>query len=107
LKKLFLILTSLVCFVSASADSKWKEEVDAIDRQIEDLKELQRGYEGRALSHENQAELLQFKQGELPNARRQWMLADENRVIAEKIQQDIDDLEKKKQQILEKHSGEK
>ncbi len=85
---------------AASPPSSWQTEAESIDQQIEELKELKRGYEGRALSHENQAEQLQFIQGELSEAKRHWRIAEDNRAVAKKIQQDIDELERRKAELL-------
>jgi len=82
----------------------WKQQVGGIDEQIQQLEEMKRGYEGRALRHENLAQRLQFQQDELLTARRHWQLAKENREIAEKVQVQIDQLQQKKKSIFEKHN---
>jgi len=38
------------------------------------------------------------------SAKRHWRLADENRQIAEKLQSDIDQLQKKKEALLRNHN---
>ncbi len=105
--KRVLIVTVLLCifscsFVFAKAAS-WKQEVMQIDQQIKDLEELKRGYEAKALRLENQAERLQFKNSEYIIAKRYWELADENRQIAKRIQNDIDTLKEKKQELINAH----
>lgn len=90
---------------AAAPSSSWQTEVESIDRQIQELKELKRGYEGRALSNENQAEQLQFIQGELSNAKRYWKIAEDNRAIARKIQEDIEELEKRKAELLKENAA--
>lgn len=77
--------------------------MQSIDKEIQELTEMKRGYEARALRHEDQAQRLQFRQNEHLEARKHLQLADANREIAKKIQQDIDDLQAKKQAILRKH----
>jgi len=102
------ILLCFFCsaFVFAKAKEEalsWKQEVTEIDQQIEDLEELKRGYEAKALRLENQAERLQFKNSEYIVAKRYWELADENRQIAKRIQSEIDALKEKKQEIIKAH----
>jgi len=85
------------------APSGWEQEVAELDKQIEELKEMKRGYESKAVRHINQAQRLQFVQGEQLTAKRYWELAEENKQIAAHIQKDIDELEAQKKSILDKH----
>lgn len=87
----------------AQSFSSWEEEVAELDKQIEALKKMKRGYESRAIRQINQAQRLQFTQGEQLTAKRYWELAEENKQIAEHIQKDIDQLEAEKKSILDKH----
>lgn len=82
---------------------KWKQEIMAIEQQIEELEELKRGYEARVLRHESQGQRLQFRSSEYLTAKRHWELADENRAIANRIQGDIDALQKRKQKIIRRY----
>jgi hypothetical protein len=79
-----------------------QEQVDAINDQIEELQDMKRGFEGRALRHENMAEYLQFDQRAVLETRRHLQLAEENRQKAAKVQEQIDFLMEKKKKILEK-----
>ena len=81
----------------------WEQEVVELDKQITELKEMKLGYESKAVRHINQAQRLQFVQGEQLTAKRYWELAEENKQIAEHIQKDIDELEAQKKSILDKH----
>jgi hypothetical protein len=74
-------------------------EIEKIDAQIEQLEDMKRGYEGRALKHENQAEYLQFDQQAVLETRRHLQLADENRNKAALVQQQIDRLQAKKKKL--------
>ncbi len=76
------------------------ENVDEINSKIYELQEMKRGFEGRALRHENQAEYLQFDQRALLETRRHLQLAEENRMKAAKVQEQIDLLETKRQKLL-------
>lgn len=99
--RLFFAFFFLI-FCSATTPA-WEEEVQEIECQIEKLKKMKKGYESKALYHENQAERLQFIQQEMQTAKKHWIMAEENRDIAQKIQQDIDKLEEKKQGLLKKY----
>ena len=102
---IFMTLTFSKHFhhISAKELPKWQQELQAIDQQIIEFQNMKRGYEARALKHENQAERLQFINGEYLTAKRHWELAQENRQIAQKIQADIDRLEQEKRDLLESH----
>lgn len=99
--RLFFAFFLLICPSVYSAT--WQEEVQEIECQIEKLQKIKKGYESKALYHENQAERLQFIQQEMQTAKKHWIMAEENREIAKKIQKDIDQLEEKKQELLRKH----
>ncbi len=98
----FLVLTFFflgkgsLAFSSSSNEKK----IEQIDRQIESLMDKKRGLESQALRHENQAQRLQFRQGELATAKRHWKIAEEKRVKAAKIQKKVDRLQQKKKQIV-------
>ena len=75
-------------------------QVAEIDRQLKELEGMKRGFEARALRHEDQAQRLQFEDRALLETRRHNELADENRAKAEKVQQEIDRLQAEKQKLL-------
>lgn len=67
-----------------------------IDSEIEELKERKRGFEAKALRHEDMASYLQFDSKFFLETRKHIQLAEENRRKAELIQAQIDRLEQKK-----------
>lgn len=76
------------------------QEIQKIDAEIVQLQEMKRGYESRALRHENLAEYLQFDQQAFLEARRHIQLAEENRNKAALVQERIDQLNAKKAQLM-------
>lgn len=74
-------------------------EAQKIDQEIQELTEMKRGYEARALRHENMAEYLQFDQQAILETRRHIQLADENRNKAALVQQEIDRLKAKQKEL--------
>ncbi|HEX5034423.1 MAG TPA: hypothetical protein VFW62_08095 [bacterium] len=91
----FLLLWAFVAYPSE------EEKVRALDRRIEQLEEMKRGYESRALRHENQAERLQFDNQAVLETRRHIQLAEENREKAALIQEEIDRLKAEREKLLE------
>lgn len=89
--------------IAAKELPKWQQQLHVLDQQISEFKNMKRGYEARALRHENQAQRLQFINGEYLTAKRHWELAKENRQIAQKIQVDIDRLEAQRKELLDDH----
>lgn len=83
----------------------WQQEIINIDKQIENLEKMKRGYEAKAIQHANQADRLQFIEGEQETAKRHWKIAEANRDVAKKIQSQIDDLKAKKKAILDEHGS--
>jgi hypothetical protein len=82
-------------------EMKWND-VGKIDQRIGELRQMKRGYDSKAIYHDNQAQRLQFDQGQLSLAQRHAKLADANRDVAKKIQEEIDQLEGRKQILLHK-----
>jgi hypothetical protein len=60
---------------------------------------MKRGFEARALRHENQAERLQFDDQAYLETRRHNQLAEENRAKAAAVQKEIDRLQSEKKKI--------
>ncbi len=87
-----------------SEEMKW-DDVGKIDQRIGELRQMKRGYESKAIYHDNQAQRLQFDQGQLSLAQRHMKLADANRDVAKKIQEEIDQLQKRKQALLQQRSA--
>lgn len=74
-------------------------EIQKLDAQIEELEGMKRGYEGRALRHENQAEYLQFEQQAVLETRRHLQIAEENRNKAILVQKEIDRLKVRRDKL--------
>ncbi len=87
-------------FLSLTAGNSNAEKIEQINAQIAELEGMKRGFEGRALKHENYAEYLQFDQRAVLETRRHLQLADENWAKAAKVQQEIDKLQLRKQKLI-------
>ena len=102
---IFLCVSLLrVDSVKAQEEKDWRVELVEIDNQVYQLERMKRGYEGQALRQENQAQRLQFINEELQTAKVYWKLAEESRQTAQKIQEEIDRLEARKNEILQSHN---
>ena len=78
-------------YKEASKSSQY-HSIEDIDKKINELEEMKRGYESKAIKQANQAQRLQFIEGELQTAKRYWRAAEDNRKIATRIQKEIDEL---------------
>ncbi|HSX13167.1 MAG TPA: hypothetical protein VLE96_01945 [Chlamydiales bacterium] len=76
--------------------------VRSIDQQIQELQEKKWGFVAKAMRHEDQADCLQFNDETYLETRRYMQLAEENRVKANAVQQEIDRLQAEKEKILKK-----
>jgi hypothetical protein len=92
-------------FLSLKAESSTDHEIGQIDAQIAELQDKKRGFEGRALRHENYAEYLQFDQKAVLETRRHLQLADENWAKAARVQFEIDKLQARRQKLAGKNPG--
>lgn len=98
----YLILALFIAlFLTPAEKQALTAQVATIDQELVELEEMKRGFEGRALRHENQAERLQFIDRDMLEARRHWQLADENRAKAGAVQAQIDTLLKQKEMLLQ------
>jgi hypothetical protein len=95
----FFTLTIFLPNMSYSISKANKSEIAALDKKIAELEEMKKGYEAAAIKHANQAERLQFIEGQLQVAKKHWKLADENKKIAAKIQGQIDELKMRKAKL--------
>ena len=73
--------------------------IQQIDAEIEELKGMKRGFEGRAIRAEDQAERMQFEDRYGIETRQYYRLADEYLEKANKIQEQIDKLEAEKARL--------
>lgn len=78
-------------------------QVEEIDQQIYYLSDVKRGYEGRALRHENLGEELQFRQRDYLESRRHFEIAEENREKARETQKQIDALTAKRERLVNQY----
>lgn len=74
-------------------------EVQKIDAEIQELEEMKRGYEARALKHDDTATYLQFDTEAVLETRRHIQLAEENRNKAALVQERIDRLKVKRAEL--------
>lgn len=93
---LFTVLAASLAPGSLAYAASKREQIEEIDRQISELEAKKRGYEARALRHENQVEWLQFDTEAVLETRRHLQLAEENREKARLVQEQIDALQEKK-----------
>lgn len=101
LLRLHADVSQIACGQLASLKGeKNADEVAEIDRQIQELEAMKRGYEARALRHDDQAQRLQFEDRANLETRRHVELAEENRAKAQRVQEEIDRLEAVKQKLL-------
>lgn len=95
--KIFLRFLSLFLFCAGIIFSVSNEErAKQIDRQIEELVEIKRGYDGKAVYHANQADRLQFVNGELSNAKKHWVLSDHYNKLSLEVEKKIEELKKER-----------
>ncbi len=85
---------------SPTKKSETSVRIQQIDQEIEQLEDMKRGFEGRALRHEDLAERLQFDDHAVLETRRHLQIAAENRAKAAKVQQEIDHLRAEKRTLL-------
>lgn len=103
MKKIFFLpLTVFIMLwvLFAYTEEKVNPQVLKIDKQIEELEDMKRGYEARALRHENQAERLQFDDKAVLETRRHIQIAEENRQKANFLQQEIDALKAQREKLI-------
>ena len=105
----FIFIFAFFTFFSKNSNledknvSSWQEEISKIDRQIDEIKEIMKGYEIRSLNHENQALKLNLIKEEGVASKRHFSLAKENKHIVKKLSKDIFELQTKKKKILKEH----
>lgn len=87
--------------VVVTTQPAWRNEVAEIDKEIDKLQNQRNLYLAKATRLQNQGDRLQFENNNLIDARRAWQQAQIHREIATRIQEEIDQLEQRKQKILE------
>lgn len=109
----FLLIASALCLgslyggealalVKELPSSQWKEEVSNIDDAVVRLTDLRNKELARAAWAQNQGDRLQFRNNNLLDARRYWNEAETSREIAARYQEEIDKLEMRKKEVLER-----
>lgn len=96
----FFLLLSGIWTLCAAPSPQTTVQVQEIDEQITQLNDMKRGYDGRALRHEDLGQNLQFEQRNYLEARRHFELAEENREKARETQKQIDFLKMKRERLL-------
>lgn len=81
----------------------WQEDVKEIDKQIEQLQDLQDKYKASMRRNSNNAMRWQFQKENYLDARRAWDQAAQEKQKIHEIQDQIDDLKKRKKNILKEH----
>ncbi len=99
----FLLIFLLIRFLSMPLSGSYDKKVLKIDEKIERLHALKSEYEVRAVRHENKVKKY-IKLNESHKIKNRKNLAEENKKIAKKIDQDICKLEKSKNKIIKKHN---
>ena len=99
--KVGLILFSLMAAVD------WQDELRQIDQQIEQLQDLQDKYRSSAKRNADNAMRWQFQSENYLDARRAWEKSAQDKQKVKEIQDQMDDLQKRKQKILKEHEPKK
>lgn len=86
-------------------DNNWRNEVSEIDKEIGKLENQRNLYLAKATRLQNQGDRLQFENNNLIDARRAWQQAQIMREIATRIQEEINELQEKRQKIVETYEG--
>ena len=90
-----------IAYADLDGTSEVQKEIIRIDQELKELQSMKRGYEARALRHDDQAQRLQFEDRAVLETRRHNELADENRAKAARVQERILELQEEKQRLLE------
>ena len=95
----------LACFFLATllSTANWQQEVAEINKQIEQLQDLQDRYKSQTERNVNNAMRWQFQNENYLDARRAWDQAAIQKQKIREIQDQIDDLRSRRNQILQEH----
>ncbi|MBS0650598.1 MAG: hypothetical protein JSR93_05505 [Verrucomicrobia bacterium] len=89
--------------ILAAEEVDWKEELDQIDKETKQLKDLKNRYEASATRHENNAMRWQFQQNMKQEARWAYKQAELDREMQKQIQARVDYLDARRAEILKEH----
>lgn len=107
------VVIGILCFASLHGNEElalvkeqppglWQQEVETIDQAVINLTDLRNKELSNAAWAQNQGDRLQFQSHNLIDARRYWNEADTSREIAARYQEEIDKLELRKKEVLER-----
>jgi ribosomal protein L9 len=96
IKAFLLALPFFISFMFLISASTSEKRIHFLTGKITELKEIKRGFIAKALMHENQAQRLQFINGEELEAKKHAILASKYRLASKKVQQVINQLKKEK-----------
>ena len=85
------------------AAGNWQDEVAEIDKQIGQLQDLQDRYKSSAERNVNNAMRWQFQNENYLDARRAWDQAAQEKQKIRELQDQIDDLRRRRDGILKEH----
>ncbi|HSX10727.1 MAG TPA: hypothetical protein VLF94_03300 [Chlamydiales bacterium] len=102
LRRIFLLTFSffLMLWSFAGYSVNRESKIEQINTEIERLEGIKRGYEAKALKHEDQAQYLQFNDRALLEQKRHIQLAEEYRIKVARTQYQIDLLNAQKEKLL-------
>lgn len=100
---LMLLGVSTGALVKQLPPDQWRQELQNIDQAISKLSDLRDKELARATRRQNDGDRLQFQSQNLLDAKQAWAEAEASREIAARYQQEIDQLETRKAEILQKH----
>lgn len=90
-------------FLTLLASQSWQDEVAKYDREIGHLQDLQDRHRSSAERSVNNAMRWQFQNENYLDARRAWDKAAQDKQKIQEIQDQIDDLKNKRDELLKKH----
>lgn len=99
----FLVLWAAAAYTAPSylvQNVQKTSQIQTIDQEIQELEEMKRGFEARALRQQDQADRLQFDDKTYLEMRRYNQLAAENRAKAARVQKEIDRLQMEKTKLI-------
>ena len=83
----------------------WQDEVQQIDQQVEQLEDLQDRLRSKARKNVNNAMRWQFQNENYLDARRAWDKVAQYKQKIQEVQDQIDDLKKRKNSLLQEHGN--
>lgn len=90
-------------YVAADKKVDWQEEIEQIDSETKQLKDLKGRYEASEARHNNNAMRWQFEQNMKQEARWAYQQAELDREMQKQIQARIDALDARRAEILKEH----